>query len=351
VVRVAPAVGLITHGVAGSARPADVEQALELMHLFFTAPNLEPASFEPARRFFETVFVNQERNPAYALMEAVSRISTNGHYAFRTPGLRDLAEIEPAVVARFYRERFANAADFTFIVVGAFDVATITPLLATYVASLPSIGTATATARDVRSEFPASVTREIVRRGSDPRSQTVMTFPADTDEDETETERARAAASLLQSRLTEVLREELGATYSVTATYADRVPPRGHGTMTVLFGSAPGTAERLSAAVLAEIRRLQTEGPSESDLGAAKAARSRALTTSLSQNAYWLNALQHAALFGRDPAAIPGVVDIVDGLTVVHLREAARKFLPLDRYTVVTLLPESATPVAQPPAR
>jgi len=351
VVRVAPAVGLITHGVAGSARPADVEQALELMHLFFTAPNLDPASFEPARRFFETAFVNQERNPGYALLDAVSRVTTNGHYAFRVPGRRDLADLDPAVMARFYRERFANAADFTFIVVGAFDVASITPLLATYVASLPSTGTASTAARDVRPEFPASVMRETVRRGTDPRSQTVMTFPAETNQDETEAEQAHAAASVVQSRLMEVLREELGATYSVTATYADRVPPRGHGTITVLFGSAPETAERLSAAVLAEIRRLQTDGPSESDLGAAKAARSRALTTSLSQNAHWVNALQHAALFGRDPAAIPGVVDIVDGLTVARVREAVRKFLPLDRYTVVTLLPESATPVAQPPAR
>ena len=351
VVRVAPSVGLITHGVSASARPSDVEQTLELMHLYFTAPNVDPSGFEPARRFFESAFVNQERNPAYALTEAVSRVTTNGHYAFRIPGLRDLTDIDPAVMARFYRERFANAADFTFVVVGGFDVATITPLLATYVGSLPSAGAASAAPRDVRPGFPASVMRETVRRGSDPRSQTVMTFLADTNQNDAETELARAAASLLQSRLTEVLREELGATYTVTATYADRVPPRGHGTITVQFGSAPDAAERLSAAVLAELRRLQTGGPSESDLLTVKATMSRALTTSLSQNAYWMSALQRAALLGRDPAGIPDALDVVNGLTVAGLREAVSKYLPLDRYTVVTLLPAPTAPAAAPSAR
>jgi len=351
VVRVAPMVGLVTHGLMASARPADFEQALELMHLYFTAPNLDPSGFEPTRRFFEAAFVNQERNPGYALLDAVSRVTTNGHYAFRVPGLRDLAGLDPAVMARFYRERFANAADFTFVIVGGFDVAAITPLMATYVASLPSTGTASTTARDVRPEFPASVMRETVRRGSDPRGQTVMTFPADTKEDETETERARAAASLVQSRLMEVLREELGATYSVTATYADRVPPRGHGTITVQFGSAPDAAERLSAAALAEIRRLQTDGPSESDLRAVTATMTRALTTALSQNAYWMSALQRAALLGGDPAGISGILDIVNGLTAIDLRDAVSRYLPLDRYTVVTLLPESTTPAAPPAAR
>ena len=176
---------------------------------------------------------------------------------------------------------------------------------------------------------------------TDPRSQTVMTFLADTNEDDAETERARAAASLVQSRLMDVLREQLGATYAVTATWADRVPPRGHGTITVQFGSAPDTAERLSAAVLTEIRRLQTDGPSESDLLAVKATMSRALTTALSQNAYWMSALQRAALLGRDPAGIPGALDVVNGLTAVALREAVRRYLPLERHTVVTLLPAS----------
>jgi hypothetical protein len=69
---------------------------------------------------------------------------------------------------------------------------------------------------------------------------------------------------------------------------------------------------------------------------------SRALTTSLSQNTYWMSALQRVAVLGRDPSGIPGALDVVNGLTVAGLREAVSKYLPLDRYAVVTLLPATA---------
>ena len=40
----------------------------------------------------------------------------------------------------FYKNRFADASDFTFVFVGSFDVNAIRPLVETYLATLPSIG-------------------------------------------------------------------------------------------------------------------------------------------------------------------------------------------------------------------
>ena len=42
---------------------------------------------------------------------------------------------------KFYQDRFANAANFTFFFVGAFKVDEIAPLLSKYLGSLPSKGT------------------------------------------------------------------------------------------------------------------------------------------------------------------------------------------------------------------
>jgi hypothetical protein len=46
-------------------------------------------------------------------------------------------------------------------------------------------------------------------------------------------------------------------------------------------------------------------------------------------------------LLGRDPARIALVTGFVEALTAESVRDAARKYMPLDRYTVVTLMPES----------
>ena len=66
-----------------------------------------------------------------------------------------------------------------------------------------------------------------------------------------------------------------------------------------------------------------------------------ALVQALRQNAYWLNALQSSQILGRDPTNIPRRSERTDALTVENVHEAMRKYLPADRYTVVTLMPEA----------
>lgn len=213
-------------------------------------------------------------------------------------------------------------------------------MIARHLATLPSTGVADARAVDVRPQFPSAIVRETVTRGREPSSQTALTFFADTDLDDMEMSRARAAAAVLQTRLTAVLREELGATYSVTVTYADMAPQRGYGTMSVRFGSAPEASERLTTRVLGEVERLRTDGPSAAELQTVKATMSRALPAALRQNAFWTANLQMSHLTGRDPARIPMVTAHVEALSAEAVRDAARKDMSLERYTVVTLLPE-----------
>jgi predicted Zn-dependent peptidase len=64
----------------------------------------------------------------------------------------------------------------------------------------------------------------------------------------------------------------------------------------------------------------------------------------LRQNSYWLNALQSSQILGRDPKMIPRRSERTDALTVENVHEAMRKYLPADRYTVVTLMPEQQAP-------
>ena len=65
----------------------------------------------------------------------------------------------------FYRARFANAADFSFVMVGAFKVDEAIPLLAQYVGSLPSTGTPTVAFKDLGIGFPDGVQRVHGRKG------------------------------------------------------------------------------------------------------------------------------------------------------------------------------------------
>jgi zinc protease len=247
----------------------------------------------------------------------------------------------------FFDARFHNAADFTFFFVGAFTVDEVMPLLTAYLGSLPSTGKAEARLRNLNLRFPAMVERETVNKGQEPRSQTAITFFSDTGLDELESHRLRAATSILQMRLRDVLREELGGTYSVSVGYSDTAPQPGYGTTSVQFGSSPENAERLRNVVLTELDKLRRDGPTESEVGIVKETERRELETALRQNGYWLNSLQAVHLLGRDARRIPQRIERTESLGTENIHEAFRKYFPPDRYTVVTLMPENAAkPVA-----
>ena len=330
-----------THGITGSATPRDLETALQLTYLHFTAPNHDPGALLLMKTRLEASLANQAQSPGAVFGERLRRLNTVDHYTSRPLRLDDVAKLDAAAMWKYYDERFANAANFTFFFVGNFTVDEITPLLATYLGSLPSKGAPDATSADVHLQFPATVQRETVTKGREPRAQTVITYFSDTRLDETQTSQVRAAADIVENKLRDILREQLGGTYSVSVGYSDTAPQPGYGTTTVQFGSSPENAEKLSAAVLTEVDRLRRDGPSATDVQVVKEADKNDLVTAVRQNGYWLNALQSTSLLGRDPLLIPRRSERTDALTQANIHEAMRKYLPADRYTVVTLMPEA----------
>jgi zinc protease len=331
-----------THGVTGSATPKDLETALQLAYLHFTAPNRDPGALDLMKRRLEASLANQAQSPGAVFGERLRAINTVNHYTARPFKMDDLGKLDAQSMWNFYGERFSNAANFTFFFVGNFTVDQITPLLNTYIGSLPSKGTPDSRTTDVHLQFPASVQRETVTKGQEPRANTVITFFSDTGLDEAQTARVRAAADIVENKLRDILREQLGGTYSVSVGYSDTSPQPGYGTTTVQFGSSPENVEKLSAAVMTEVDRLRREGPTASDLQIVKEADKNDLVTALRQNAYWLNALQSSHVLGRDPKMIPRRSERTDALTVDNVHDAIKKYLPADRYTVVTLVPEAS---------
>ena len=330
-----------THGVSGSTAPRDLELALQLVHLQFTAPNRDDAAFALLTRRLEASLANRDDSPGAVFRERVRLVNTSNHPTSQAMQLADVENLSPGRMMTFYEARFANAADFTFFFVGAFDVETLIPLLATYVGSLPTTSAATSASGAFELEFPDAVEREVVRKGQEPQSQTVMSFFADTGLDEIEMHRLRAATTVLENHLRDILREELGGTYSVTVGYTNSQPEPGYGRTLVQFGSAPERADDLVTAVLLELEHLRQEGPSEEDVERVRATERRALEEAERDNRYWLGSLRTVHLLGWDPARILERIERAESLNVDNVHDAFLRYFPSDRHTVVTLLPET----------
>ena len=337
-----PFVSLSSHGLSGSASPADLETGLQLLYQNFVAPGDDPEQFDVLKRQLQAAIANRGRAPGQVFAEKLEQINTSNHYTAQPLTAERIASLDRQKMLAFYKQRFSNAADFTFFMVGAFRVDEAVPLIAQYVGSLPSTGRATAEAKDVGIHFPGTQIREKVEMGREPRSSVVMSFYAEPSSDPVEAENLAEATTVLDIALRDALREELSQTYTVSVSQSGPgLPQRGGGNIAVSFGAAPENVPSMIDRVLAEIRKLQQEGPSADLTNRAKEAAKRNYETSLQQNGYWMGRLQAVHLFGRDPKEILTRGARIDAVTSKTLQDVFQKAFPIERSTVVTLMPAS----------
>ncbi|HEX5476214.1 MAG TPA: insulinase family protein [Vicinamibacterales bacterium] len=334
-----PFISLSTQGISGSSSPADLETALQLLYQQFTAPGDDPQAFALLQRQLSAVVVNRQQNPQAVFGEKLNAVNTSNNYTTEPLTVARVEALDRTKMAAFYRDRFSNAADFRFFMVGAFKVDDAVALLARYVGTLPSTGKRTSAFKQVGMAFPLDVKTAQVDMGREPRSQTVISFFADPPMDPVAQERVGAATDVLETALRDILREELGQTYTVSVGLQQPLPQRGEGHVAISFGSAPENVGSMTKRVMDEVKALRTNGPSEDLVNRAKEAALRGYETALEQNGYWLGRLQNVVLFDQDPGLILTRKARIDAITPAIVKQTFQTYFPLDRYTVVTLMP------------
>lgn len=282
---------------------------------------------------------NRDASPQAAFTDTLLATLSQGHPRMRpfTLAAAELLDLERSF--RFYEDRFEDFSDFTFTIVGSFEVEELRPLVERYLATLPATEREE-TWRDVGIDPPAGVIVKTVRRGVEPQSRTRIVFSGEAERYSREESLALGAlADALEIRLREVLREDLGGTYSVSASGGlSRRPDLEYG-VTISFGSAPERAEELFDVVMAEIDRVRREGPGGDNVDKVKESRRRAKETNLRENAYWARQIEAFDREGLDPRDIPSF-EVIDAWTNELLQELAVRFLRDDQYVRIVLLPE-----------
>ncbi len=341
-VRVSPSISSLTEGISGFASPKDVETMFELIYAHFTAPRKDTTAFQAFKAQYEGMLANRSASPEQAFYDTIQVTMNQGHPRARPPSVAMLDEMDLDKSFEFYRDRFADAGDFTFVFVGNFDIDSLKPLVQVYLGGLPSIGRKE-TWRDTGIDAPEGVIQKAVHKGVEPKSQTQIIFTGPFDYTAENRHLVRSLALALQTRLRDRLREDLGGTYSVSVSGGYEKFPDAVFRMRISFGSAPERVEELTSVVFEEIENFKNHDLSEEDVSKVRENQRRNKETNLKENGYWVGQLAFADQYGTDPHRLISY-DLISGLTAEMIRSAAQLYLPMDNYVLVTLYPEAAVP-------
>ena len=339
-VSVFPSIDDLSEGVSGSASQRDVDTMLQLVYLYFTQPRLDTSLVNTFLGRYKGVLANRSASPEAAFSDTL-QVTLAQHSVREQPmSAATLDRIDPAKSFDFYKERFADASGFTFVFVGNFSIDSMKPLIAKWLGALPSTGRKE-TWRDTGIRPPKGVVQRVVKKGAEPKARTALIFTGPFEYNRQNRYYLSALAELLNIKLREALRENLGGTYGVSVSPGASRDPLPSYRFTIGFGSAPERLEALTAAALAQIDSVKRFGTTPEYLNKVKEAALRSRETAIKQNGYWVSQIASFDQSGWPLAEIPDGGKLISALTIADLQRAAVKYLRIDNYVRVSLYPEN----------
>lgn len=332
-------IGNVDEEIGGRCAPGDLETLFELIYLKFTAPRKDTAAFQAYRSRLETLLANRSASPAAVYQDTLMVTLSQHHPRVRPWDLAMLDDLDLNRSMEIYRDRFADASDFTFVFVGNVDLEKLRPLAETYLGGLPSLRLEESW-QDVGVRPPKGVVKREVRKGLEPKSQVQLIFTGDFVWNRRNRYDITAMASAFQIKLREILREDLSGTYGVGVNALPTLIPNTGYRISIGFGCGPDRVDELIGTVFTQIDSLKAAGLDQGYIDKVKEMQRRDLETSLKENNYWLSILRRAYTYQEDPLNVLEYQEMIESLTVESVRAAAERYFDLENYVQVVLLPE-----------
>lgn len=338
-VNVLPYINDISEGLAGSASREDLETALQLIYLYFTVPRKDPVVFNNMVDQIRIAYSNAGNSPDRVFSDTLAAVLANYHFRKMSMPPNKLDQLDADKALEVYKDRFADASDFTFTFVGSFDVETVKPLLAKYLGSLPALNRKE-TVQDLHLDLPGGRIAKKVIRGKEPRAAVVLVFGGPFIYEKTSAIQLQALAGTLNVALTERLREQEGGVYNVSVRPDLRKLPSGQYAIMINFICDPQNVEPLILSVNSEIMRMKLEGPTEDEVVKFREGQKSSLETQMKQNGFWLNYISGRLQRG-ETLELPDLKKTMGEVTPQSLQQTAARYFNNENYIRVVLVPEN----------
>lgn len=316
-----------TEKINGGAMIKDVETLFQMVYLRFQHPRFDQQAFRSGMERARLSMAGMENHPEKIMRDSVTRIMKNYHPRAVLMNPFTLQQISPGRMEQIYRERFSNASDFTFFLVGDVEEKQLLPLVEKYIGSIPSTGQ-TETCKDNGVRGPRGKLQREIRLPLDNDKATVI---LKCEQEIKNTPRREICLSILTSvlenRLNEQLREQEGGTYGVHVNAGGTREPYESFNIMATFDCAPQNAEQMRDAVYAAIRKLCQEAPVDDEVK--KLARNMLLEEEQSKvhNDYWMEVIQAWYADGINIDAPENYRDIVKDIRPEDIRTFANELL------------------------
>ena len=337
--KLTPYINELREGVNGSCSPKDLETMLQLNYLYFTGVRRDEDAFNAYLSRMKNMIKPMRANPQVIFQDTLSKIVTmNSPREIAIPTEAHFDQVNLDRLLDIYKDRFTDASDFTYFLVGNFSVQEVMPLLEKYIGGLPSTGRKE-TWKNVTPGFPKGLVTVDVPKNSEPQSLVAMVWKGDFKWDDKYRQGFTMLMNILTIKLRESMREEQSGVYGVSINGNPVKYPEPKYTITSMWGCNPDSITKLSQTVLGEMLKIKKAGPSVEDLNKVKETLIRERETRLKENNFWISSLQNLYLNDDRLMSLEEYKTFVNSFTSKDIKKIANKYLDTENYVKVALTP------------
>ena len=273
--------------LGGESSLQDLETLLQLVYLQFTAPRFETEAFRIIKESMKKGLVARQNDVKSAFQDSLSMAKSG--YSDRTVLFNEdfIEGLNLSDIETIYRDRIANASDFTFVFVGDFKEEELLKLTQKYLGSIPGNGT-TETTVDHQLRPKMGKTRVHLSREMQTPQSTIQVFlNGDLEYSRKNSLIVYMIGQLLNKKYMDRVREEEGGSYGVSVGSGLSKEPSEEFNLVVSFNCNPDKAEKLLEIVYDDLKRLPLEIDAD-DFQEVKNNMKKSVAENQENNTYWL---------------------------------------------------------------
>ena len=339
-VRVSPYIGELTEGLSGNSSVKDFETMLQLAHMYFEKPRFDKEAFTALKGRYKALVANMGADVNKAFRDSVSLTTTDHNARTILFDSKMIDQLDFETMKRVYKDRIADASDFTFVFVGNIDAEKARPMIESYLGSIEDIDRKESW-KDNGVGYPEKDTyNHFDREMETPKTTIHINFHGDIKYSKENSIMMDMVAELLDKRYTEVIREQEGGSYGVGVwANVDKLPKEEY-SLSVRFDTDPAKADKLKGIVYSEIQDLFAKGINTDDLNEAKKNFIKERQENLRKNTYWVNKINQHYVYNKTMMKPAAFDNYINSITEKKVEKFAKKYFAKPAKLEVVMSPK-----------
>ena len=335
---ITPFVSRYTEGINGRTITKYTKKWFELLYLTFTDVRFNEELINNFKIENLQIYNNTKNQNSTKFQIKLTDEIYNNHPRKKSLTDKDISKINIQDIKNIYKERFSDASDFYFIIVGDFKYKEILPYIKKYIGSLPStFNNEYYVDRNIRSNKGKGV---VIQADENPIKTTEYRFYNREFSNKTKDRVTyNLLIDILDKMLFDSIREEQNLVYSIGAgSYFNRSYPENNLSMMIFYSGEPSNVKKINLGIDKILNQITHGHFDKKTFEEKKMGMLDEYNGAILTNSFWLESIDKFLLNKEPLERIEYIDDIIKSINVNDVTRLAKKIFKNDKYIQASLL-------------